>query len=79
MTAEERFNRIENALDRTTNTLSHVVDTQLLIDATMATLAESTIKTQEELRSLAAEVRKDPGRHRFTRTPPAGLLNIREQ
>ena len=42
MTPEERFNRIEQLLDR-------IADTQLQLDAAFATLADSHIKTREDI------------------------------
>jgi hypothetical protein len=51
MTTEERFARIENILD-------HVVDRREQLDAALTTLAESHIKTQEELQATAAMIGK---------------------
>ena len=50
MTVEERFERIEGLLDR-------VADTQLQIDGTMATLADSHIKLAEAQAETAVQFR----------------------
>jgi hypothetical protein len=72
VTTEERFQRIESILDR-------VVTTQLQIDETMATLADSHIKTQEELRTLAvAQKESDAAIKDLTRKFEA-YLNRRPQ
>ena len=42
VTTEERFNRIEQLLDR-------IADTQLQLDGAFATLADSHIKTREDI------------------------------
>jgi hypothetical protein len=51
MTAEERFARIENILEIVVNNQHHH-------DETLSILAESHIKTQQEIQDLAAQVRQ---------------------
>jgi hypothetical protein len=80
MTSNQRFERIENALDRITNTLGAVVDNQAKFDAVLSDLAESHIKTQEELRTLTIQVtRTQEGLATLERQWQAYLNTIRPQ
>ena len=72
MTTEERFERMEKLMDR-------VLEAQLQVDTTMITLADSHIKTQEDIRELVRRMNQlsaqqaETGRQLqayLTRVPP---------
>jgi hypothetical protein len=72
MTTEERFNRIESVLDR-------VVDTQLQIDATMATLAESHVKMADAQAAAAVGLRELQSEMKDLKRQFEAYLNRRPQ
>lgn len=73
MTSEQRFDRIENALDRMATTLGTVVDNQHKFDTVLSVLAEAQVKLTEEHSKLASEMRA------LERQWQAYLLTIRPQ